>query len=61
MIPARIIPVLWIRFLVIVAFLVWVTTQQQWLFVAIAAILVAITGFQIAGAYRAKREARRDA
>lgn len=61
MIPARIIPILWIRFLVIVAFLVWVTTQRQWLFVAIAAILVAITGFQIAGAYRAKHEARRDA
>lgn len=60
MIPARIIPVLWIRLIVIVAFLVWVTTQQQWLFATIAAILVAITGFQIAGAYKAKREAKLD-
>lgn len=58
MIPARVVPVLWIRLAVVVAFLVWVSYQQQWLFAAIAAILVAITGFQLAGAYRAKRESQ---
>ncbi|WP_026166172.1 hypothetical protein [Corynebacterium mastitidis] len=50
--PARMIPALWLRLIVIVAFTLWVFFQQMWLVGLIAVALGGITAWQLVAAYR---------
>lgn len=53
--PARMIPALWLRLLVIIAFALWVFFQQMWLIGAVAVGLAGITVVQLIAAYRQRK------
>lgn len=47
MLAERMIPFLWLRLVVVIAFTIFVAYQQLWLIAAIGAFLSALTAFQI--------------
>lgn len=50
--PSRMIPAIWIRLIVILAFGIFVTWQGHWLVGIIAAVLVLVSIWQLWMAYR---------
>ncbi|KQB85724.1 hypothetical protein [Corynebacterium lowii] len=50
--PARMIPALWLRLIVIIAFGLWVFTQHMWLIGAVSIVLGGLTIWQLVAAYR---------
>lgn len=56
MLAAQMVPMLWFRLAVLVVFCAFVAFQQMWLVAGFAAVLIVITGFQLAQALRAKKE-----
>lgn len=49
-------PMLWFRLAVLIAFTIFVVVQEMWLIAAFTAVLIVITGFQLVQAYRAKKD-----
>ncbi|KQB85619.1 hypothetical protein [Corynebacterium oculi] len=50
--PGRMIPALWLRLIVIIAFALWVFFQHMWVVGAVAVALGGITVVQLVAAYR---------
>jgi len=48
----RLIPVLWFRLIVVIAFSIFVAVQQMWLVTAVAALLAVLTIWQLWSAYK---------
>lgn len=48
----RLIAVLWFRFIVVIAFSIFVAVQQMWVVTAIAALLTVVTIWQLWSAYK---------
>ncbi|WPF69659.1 hypothetical protein [Corynebacterium sp. 21KM1197] len=53
--PDRMIPALWLRLAVIIAFAAWVLIQQMWVIGMIAVLLGGITVAQLVAAYRQRK------
>ena len=60
MIASRLIPMLWLRLIVIIAFTIFVAIQGLWLIAAIACALFGLTCWQLRTGYRNKAETERD-
>ncbi|WP_199222392.1 hypothetical protein [Corynebacterium yudongzhengii] len=43
---------LWVRLILLIAFVIFVAVQQMWLLAGIGIILIAVTVWQLAGVYR---------
>lgn len=56
MLASRMIPMLWVRLVILIGFMVFVAFNSSWIFVAIAGVLVVITGFQLMMAYQSRRD-----
>lgn len=46
------IPALWLRLVVVIAFSAWMATREQWLIAVVGAGLTALTAWQLISAYR---------
>lgn len=60
MLASRMIPMIWLRLIVLLGFAVFVAYQGMWIVALIALALVAVSGWQLAAAYREKRESAQD-
>lgn len=58
MLASRMLPVLWFRFVAVIAFAIFMAVHKVWIVVAIAMALAALTGWQIATAVRTRRAER---
>lgn len=56
MVAARMIPMIWLRLVVLIAFGIFVATQGMWMITAVAAVLALLSVRQLKTAYEAKRE-----
>lgn len=56
MLATQMLPMLWFRLAVLIAFTIFVVVQEMWLIAAFTAVLIGITGFQLVQAYRAKKD-----
>lgn len=52
MLAQKVLPLLWLRFAVVIGFGIYVATEQMWLISAISAGLAILTGLQIRSAYK---------
>lgn len=49
---ARMIPLLWLRLVVLLAFIVFMAWESLWILVIVGIFLIALTGWQLYAAYR---------
>ena len=49
-----ILPMLWLRLVVVIGFIIFVAIQQMWLITAIGVVLTLLTGYQIYRAYSSR-------
>ncbi len=52
MLSERMLPFLWLRLVIVMAFTIFVAFQDLWLIVGIGAFLSALTGYQIYSVYQ---------
>lgn len=56
MVAARMIPMIWLRLIVLIAFGIFVATEGMWFITAVAAVLALLSLWQLKTAYEAKRD-----
>ena len=49
-----ILPMLWLRLVVVIGFIIFVAIQQMWLITTIGVVLTLLTGYQIYRAYSSR-------
>lgn len=57
---ARMLPMIWVRFAVLVIFGIYVTYRQAWWLVVFAVVMLLLTISQLVVGYRAKREEQQE-
>lgn len=60
MVAARMIPMIWLRLVVLVAFGIFVAYQGMWFITAVAGVLALLSLWQLKTAYEAKRDLEMD-
>lgn len=56
MLASRMIPALWFRLIILIAFVIYMFWEGLWVLGLIGIALMALTGWQIATAYRSRME-----
>lgn len=57
---ARMLPMIWVRFAVLVIFGIYVTYRQAWWLVVFAVVMLLLTISQLVVGYRARREEQQE-
>lgn len=60
MIAGRMIPMIWVRLILLVGFAAFVGYQGMWIVTVIAVVLALLSGWQLAAAYREKERSQQD-